>query len=281
MEETHRQETQSATITRIMDNPAADMVFSRQSDLEANTSSPALPALTPPDVNETTPSLSSPPQCTKSRSGSPRGSTQETQPCNSNTSMLNALKWLIKSTPEPSAYRTSGAAIVEKVVAEEATNTASELIARTAETLTTTNEEIERDTVDQDTTAAPNDTPPDYSKPAETTVEPAATEIKTPKKTAGKKSQIPSKVVGKAPVAKSKPAPKKRKGKVSKPEPEPEKPLSEDEVKLARFSKLLQNLIATANALQDEFGGIPEQIQIVTDRFNHYHGKFSLTGFLL
>jgi hypothetical protein len=54
---------------------------------------------------------------------------------------------------------------------------------------------------------------------------------------------------------------------------ETEKPLSDDYVKMARFSKLLETFINSANELQDEFGGIPDQIQIVADRFNRCHGR--------
>jgi hypothetical protein len=55
--------------------------------------------------------------------------------------------------------------------------------------------------------------------------------------------------------------------------PNPEKPLSENHVKLARFSDLLETFINSANALQDEFGGIPDQIRIVSERFGKHHGK--------
>lgn len=51
------------------------------------------------------------------------------------------------------------------------------------------------------------------------------------------------------------------------------KPVSEDEQKLARFSYLLSTFLHSANALQDEFGGIPDQMEIISDRFNNNMGK--------
>jgi hypothetical protein len=55
---------------------------------------------------------------------------------------------------------------------------------------------------------------------------------------------------------------------------EPPKPLSEDERMLARFSLLLSIFLDAANALQDEFGGIPDEMEIISDRFNKNIGKW-------
>jgi hypothetical protein len=66
---------------------------------------------------------------------------------------------------------------------------------------------------------------------------------------------------------------KKLVSKRGKGKSEVEKPLSEDYIKLARFSELLETFISSANALQDEFGGIPDQIHIVSERFDKHHGK--------
>jgi hypothetical protein len=52
------------------------------------------------------------------------------------------------------------------------------------------------------------------------------------------------------------------------------KPMADDLKKLARFDWLLRQFINSANALQEEFGGIPDQIDIVLDRYNKYHGLF-------
>jgi hypothetical protein len=50
------------------------------------------------------------------------------------------------------------------------------------------------------------------------------------------------------------------------------KSVGEDIKKLARFDWLLRQFLNSANALQDEFGGIPDQIKIVSDRFDRFHG---------
>jgi hypothetical protein len=100
---------------------------------------------------------------------------------------------------------------------------------------------------------------------------PASTKALTnPAKKTGAKKTITQKATVKSdkPVKKSKSAASKGKAKVTQ-----EEPLSKDHAKLARFSHLLETFINSANALQDEFGGIPEQIQILTNRFNRYHGR--------
>jgi len=52
-------------------------------------------------------------------------------------------------------------------------------------------------------------------------------------------------------------------------------PSAEDMKKLARFDWLLRQFINSANALEDEFGGIPEEIDIIADKFGRYHGSFT------
>jgi hypothetical protein len=97
----------------------------------------------------------------------------------------------------------------------------------------------------------------------------AAKKSQPPKKTPVPKKAPPTKKP--APVVTKPPSKKRKTQEVAPPEP---LPVSEDDMKLARFSDLLETFISSANALHDEFGGIPEQIEIITDRFDKNHGKW-------
>jgi hypothetical protein len=53
-------------------------------------------------------------------------------------------------------------------------------------------------------------------------------------------------------------------------------PTGEQLQRLARFDWLLRTLLNTLDAIHNEFGGIPDEIQIVRDRFDRHIGNFTL-----
>ncbi|KAF2429022.1 hypothetical protein EJ08DRAFT_698815 [Tothia fuscella] len=117
-------------------------------------------------------------------------------------------------------------------------------------------------------------TPAKSTAAKKTTTKAPATPVKviakvTEKKAAEKKPA--AKKPAEKKVAEKKVGAKPRAKKVAKEPPPPSKLLSEDEVKLARFSDLLAQFIDAANAIQDEFGGMPDQMEIIADRFNKNH----------
>lgn len=117
------------------------------------------------------------------------------------------------------------------------------------------------------------------TKPAPV-VKAAATANQTKSAVAKNKPSVKTSSQSMATTLKPKPAAQVKSKAVPKVSPKPaqsqpqqKKVCGDDLKKLARFDWLLRQFLNSANALQDEFGGIPDQIRVVADGFGKHHGK--------